>query len=210
MNKNLAKKIASITIIAVVVALVITTIVLALVPKKMANPIASGYASITVYQNSTAAQYTYTANPTTDAQRAHNEVYREIEKLHEESLKDNLLSAIFQGTGSFEANVKKEYKTNVLSSVAAQTGNALVYRYLSKDPQVLKVNGEVYKDQSTLSASTVTYDMIIMPLQTGTNFEECTIYLVNTDDNTSSYQLTFLACQAELNDYITNLELGIV
>ena len=209
MNKNLAKKIVSITIIAIVVALVITTIILALVPKKMADPIASGYASITVYQDSTANQYIYTASPTTDAQRKHNEVYKEIERLHEESLKDNILSAIFQGTGSFKASVKRENKTNAINSIAAQAGNALVYRYLSNEPQVLKINGEVYKDESTLSSQTVTYDMIIMPLGTGTNFEECTIYLVDTEKNASSYQVTFLACQAELNDYISSLDFGL-
>ena len=81
MKKDLAKKIVSISVIAVVVALVITTIILALVPKRMANPIADGYATITVYQDSTSAMFTSKANPTTDGERAHNEVISQIEKL---------------------------------------------------------------------------------------------------------------------------------
>lgn len=195
MKSNLAKKIVSITVLALVVALVITTIVLALVPKKMADPIASGYSRIIIYQDDASEAVSKT-------NRA--DVFEKIEELHEESLKDNVLSAIFQGTGSFKATVKKEYKTNVTSSIAAQSGNALVFEYL--ETQVLKIDGEVYKDEGSLGASTVEYDTIIMPLTDGTNFEECVIYLVDSSENTSSYQVSFLACQAELNDYITAFE----
>ena len=198
MKSNLAKKIVSITVIALVVALVITTIVLALVPKKMADPIASGYSRIFIYQDNNSAAVS--ANVRSD-------VFEEIQDLHEASLKDNVLSAIFQGTGSFNSTVKKEYKSNVLTSIAGATGNALVFEYLQT--QTLKINGEVYKDESTLSSSTVEFDMIIMPLTNGTNFEECTIYLVDSSENTSSYQVNFLACQAELNDYISSVDFGM-
>jgi len=147
MKKDLVKKIVSISIIAVVVALVITTIILALVPKRMANPIADGYATITVYKGSAEGMYNYKANPADDLERKHNEVIDEIQKLHEDSLKDNVLSAIFQGTGSFSATVSKEYKTNAIKTIAGAEGNALVFTYLQE--QVLKVNGETWSAKST-------------------------------------------------------------
>jgi hypothetical protein len=199
MKKDLAKKIISISAIAVVVALVITTIVLALVPKKMANPIADGYSFITVYQDSKSAAYS--------PKDEHNEIIDNIKDLHEKSLKDNMLSAIFQGTGSFKPSVEKSNVTSVRSKIAEAEGNALVFTYMEE--QTLKINGEVYKDTGTLSASTVTFDCIIMPLTDGTNFQECKIYLVDSEENKSSYQVTFLACQAELNEYVSSIELGL-
>ena len=211
MKTNLVKKIISISVISLVLALVVLTIVLALVPKKFENPIVSGYASITVYQDGIAQQYTYTNNPDTDAERAHNEVYTTIEKLHAESLKDNLLSAIFQGTGSFEVSVEDTYYANVITSIAnAEDTNALVFTYLQEDKQVLKIDGEVYKTESALSSKEVTFDMIVMPLGNTDSFEQCTIYLANRSDNKSSYQVTFLAHQAELNKYVSSLDFGII
>lgn len=207
MKKNLAKKITSITVIALVVALVITTVVLALVPKKMNDPIASDYKRVWVYQDNVSAAFSYVANPTTDEQRAHNEIIETIKELHEESLKDSVLSAIFQGTGSFKSEVTKTKKNNALTSVAEQTGNAIVFEYF--EDQELKVNGETYKDEGTLSASPVTFGKIIMTLGTSENFEQCTIYLVDSSDGHSYYQVTFLAAQAELNDYVSSIDFGL-
>lgn len=208
MKKNLAKKIVSISVIVLVVALVITTVVLALVPKKMNDPIAEDYRRVWVYQGNKSAAFSYVANTTDEDQLEHNEIIEKIQELHEDSLKDNLLSAIFQGTGSFKPEVSKVKKTNATTSIAGQEGNALVFEYY--DMQTLKINGEVYKDEGTLSSSTVTYDMIIMPLGDSENFDQCTIYLVDKSENISYYQVSFLAAQSELNEYVGTIELGTV
>lgn len=212
MKTNLVKKIISISVISLVLALVVLTIVLALVPKKFENPIADNYATITIYKDGVPPQqFNYTENPATESEKAHNEIMSTIEKLHEESLKDNLLSAIFQGTGSFEVKVVKEYIPNVITTVAKAEGtNALVYTYLQEEKQVLKINGEVYKDESKLSSTEVTFDMIVMPLGTTDGFEQRTVYLANRSNNQSSYQVTFIAHQAELNDYISSLDFGVI
>lgn len=204
MKKDLAKKIVTISIISIVLALVLTTIILALVPKKMENPIADGYASITVYKDSSSQQYKKYENPTTTAETNFAEVYNTIKNLHEESLKDNLLSAIFQGTGSFDSKVTSKYVSNVISSVAKADGNALVFTYLEE--KTLMIGGEVYYNETSLNSTTITFDMIVMTLGTSDNFEECTIYLADRDDYKSSYQVSFLARQGELNDYINSLE----
>ena len=205
-KKNLAKKIASISIIAVVVALVITTVVLALVPKTMSNPIMDGYATITIYQGNKSAQYKRSSTATTDAQREHNEVFEMINELHEKSLEDNLLSSMFQGTKDFKMNVVKASVANVITSVAETSGNAIVYTYLGDEKLTLKLDGEVYEDESSTGA-VVKFDMIVMPLNTGDSFEECKIYLADRSTKKSAYQVTFLAHQAELNKYVSELTL---
>ncbi len=210
MRKDLVKKIVSISVVSLVLALVVATIVLALIPKRLANPINDGYSTITVYQDKVARQYLYYSNPTNEDEENYNEVYETIESLHAESLKDNMLSAMFQGLGSFGIEVVKSTKTNVTTDVAQATGNCIVFTYLQEDDQILKINGETYYDETSLKSEAVEYNMIVMPLSENKGFEERIIYLVDRESNKSNYQLKFLADQSELNDFIENLNLGIV
>ena len=94
MNSNKAKKIVSIVIISVVLAITILTVVLALIPKKLYNPIANGYDYITVYKKD--ASVNNYADEDSDEQKA---IIDNIAKYLEKSTKDNVLSSIFQGTG---------------------------------------------------------------------------------------------------------------
>ncbi|MBQ7351322.1 MAG: hypothetical protein IJW59_00430 [Clostridia bacterium] len=208
MKKNLAKKIISISVVAVVLALVITTIVLAIVPKKFSNPIQDGYATITIYKDGLAQQYTYSENPVTEADKEHNAVYTTIRDLHEKSLKDSVLSALFQGTGSFNVDVNNFSTINAISTVAKEVDNALVFTYMEK--QVLKIDGEVYKDVGTLSSKEVEFDMIVMPLGDTKNFDQCKVYLCDKSNNECEYSLTFLAHQADLNNYIEGIEFVVI
>ena len=204
MRKNLVKRIVSISVIVLVLALVVTTIVLAVVPKTMTNPIADGFYCIKVYQGSKSAMYT--PNPTaTGADAEHNEIFNKIVDLHEESLKDTLLSAIFQGTGSFDVRVVKDSTvSNVISTIAEAEGNAIIFEYSSQ--QVLKLDGETYEDELS-AAGVVKYDMIVLSLNASDNYEECIAYLADTSTKKSIYQVKFLAHQSELNDYVGSLDI---
>lgn len=208
MKKDLVKKIVSISVVSLVLALVITTIVLALVPKKLVNPINDGYASITVYKDKEGTQYfknLYNSTTATEAEKKYNAVCGEIADLHAESLKDNLLSAMFQGLGKFGIEVVASLNSNVITNVAQAEGNCLVFTYIGEDKQVLKINGEVYYDENALKSEAVEYDMIVMPLSANSGFEERVIYLADRETGKSQYQLKFLADQSELNEYIENL-----
>ena len=66
MKTNLVKKILSIAIVSLVIALVLVVVVLALIPKRLENPIASGYASITAYKGNIDQTYYYTPNTTNE------------------------------------------------------------------------------------------------------------------------------------------------
>ena len=212
MKKDLVKKIVSISVVSLVLALVIATIVLALVPKKLANPVVDGYASITVYKDGLDKQYFkdfYNSANATEAEKKYNAVYGEITELHEESLQDNLLSAMFQGLGKFGIEVVPSLQSDVIKNVAKAEGNCLVFTYIGEDKQILKINGEVYYDEKAFQSEAVEYDMIVMPLSSGSGFEERVIYLADRETGKSQYQLKFLADQSELNDYIEDLNLGI-
>ena len=212
MKKDLVKKIVSISVVSLVLALVVATIVLALVPKKLVNPVADGYASITVYKDSLDKQYFknfYNSADATEAEKKYNAVYGEIADLHAESLKDNLLSAMFQGLGKFGVEVVASLNSDVIKNVAKAEGNCLVFTYIGEDKQVLKINGETYYDETSLKSEAVEFDMIVMPLVSSSGFEERILYLADRETGKSQYQLKFLADQTELNDYIENLELGI-
>ncbi|MBE5736221.1 MAG: hypothetical protein E7356_02540 [Clostridiales bacterium] len=201
MNSKIAKRVISITVIALVAALIITTIVLAIVPKKMQNVIGDNYIMVRAYVDGTEVNK-YLKN---------SDEFKKISELHEESLEDSLLSAIFQGSGKFDVKVKTADYSNVLSSVAEVAGtNVLVFEFPSQDDgkqifQTLEVNGEVYKDSNSLNESTVEYDMIVMPLVDSDNYDLCTIYLANSVTKVSSYKVEFFAHQSELYDYVASL-----
>ena len=203
MRTNLAKKIISISVVAVLIALVIATIVMALVPQTLANPIASGYGTISVYRNGDDGRQLFVSNA------EHKVVYEKIEKLHVESLKDNVLSSLFQGVNGYDLKVVPYTTNNTITNVAkAENAKVVVFNYLGDEKQVLKINGEVYYDKTTpLSSKTVQYDTVVMPLNSGKDYEECTIYLADSTNNYKSlYQVKFLAHQSELYNYISNLE----
>ena len=208
MKKDLVKKIVSISVVSLVLALVAATIVLALVPKKLANPVTDGYASITVYKDSSSQQYFkdfYNPTTATEAEKKYNAVYGEISDLHKESLKDNLLSAMFQGLGKFGVEVVASLNSNVETNIAQAEGNCLVFTYIGEEKQILKINGEVYYDETSLKSEAVEYDMIVMPLSAEKGFSERVIYLADRETKKSQYQLKFLADQSELNEYIESL-----
>lgn len=207
MRTNLTKKIISITVVALVVALVIATIVLACIPKKFTDPIVDNYASITVYKDGKPQQYRLIQNPETSAERRQNEVFKNIQKLHAESLKDNLLSAMFQGTGSFKTEVADESIS--ISKITSDNKYVLVFTYLQED-LLLEVNGEVYRDETTLTSDTVPFSMLIVPLVDTSNFHSNLVYVAERTATKSNYQVPFLAHQSELYDYVASLEFSVI
>lgn len=201
MKSSKVKKIISIVIVSIIVAIALTTVVLAIVPKRLYNPIVDGYYTVTVYNNKD-TKYQYMGNNSSEEQKTFNTKLRE---LVDKSVKDNLLSAIFQGTGSFEVKVESTNQGNVMNKVAnVDNAVCLVYNYLD-DEQTLKFGDEVYiNSQATTADKTVKFTKIFMPITNNDSFEECIVYLANSE-NTSNYQIKFLAHQADLYSYLTSL-----
>lgn len=214
MKKNLVKKIASIVVVSLVCVLVLVTVVLALVPKRLENVVAKGYSGINIYYGDSDQSYTYTSNPDKTSNKyesyvKQNEVIEKIASLHEASLKDSVLSAIFQGVGSFHITVSttsSSKSSNALTAAKSESDKVIVFEYA--ETQDLVIGGEKYKYKESTSAKPVTFDKIVMPVGSSDSFEECTLYLINEDSTTykSTYQVKFLAHQSELADYIATLD----
>lgn len=204
MNTSKIKKILSIVIITLILALTVTTIVLAIVPKRLYNPVTNGYMSVAVYRNKKDRMYFATA----DANAEDKEFNTKLSKLLSDSVKDNVLSSIFQGTGKFKSEVTARDEGNVMTNVAkVSDGMCLVFMYDKE--QTLMFNGKVYKNPQAIGKDNpVTYTKIFMPIANDQDFQERTVYLADSS-NKSAYQIKFLAHQSDIYDLINNLDLLI-
>ena len=202
MKTSNVKKVLSIVILCVIVAVTVATVVLAVVPKTLYNPIDDGYSAITVYKNTKSNTYKSIAGNSEQDQK----VVGNIEEKLALSVKDNILSTIFQGTGSFESTVVYEKTaTDCMSSVAKKSnGVCLIFNYL--DEQTLVIDGEEYTHpDATGEGKTIVYTKMFMPVSNNEEFQECTVYLAGSN-NKSNFKIKFLAHQSELFDYLSDLD----
>lgn len=202
MKTSNVKKILSIVILSLIVAITITTIVLAVVPKKLYNPVTDNYKAITVYKDKVSNTY----NTADTAAEDDKDIVAKIKENLEMSVKDNTLSSMFQGVGSFEERVIYEKtSTDCMSKVAKVSGSVcLIFNYLEE--QTLELKGNVYTHpEGKGENNSIVYTKIFMPLNNTEDFQECTVYLTGSD-NKSNFQVKFLAHQSELYDYIVSLQ----
>lgn len=206
MKTSNVKKILSIVILSLILAITITTIVLAVVPKKLYNPITDNYKAIIVYKDKVSNIY-HTADTAAEDDKV---IVAKIKENLEMSVKDNILSSMFQGVGSFEERVIYEKtSTDCMSKVAKVSGSVcLIFDYLEE--QTLELKGNVYTHpEGKGENNSIVYTKIFMPLNNTEDFQECTVYLTD-GDNKSNFQVKFLAHQSELYDYIVDLQWDIV
>lgn len=196
MKSKKTRKIVSISIISLVVALTIVVVLLAVIPKKHYDPMNWDYDSATIYKDK--------SNAMLDKDDPEDKkVLEKIKELYEKSLKDSILSSMFQGTGSYSASVKE--KATSVSDLYDKSGvTSIVFDY--DEEQVLQMYGEEYMHQLPASASKqIKYYSAVLVLTDTTSFEEATLYLItNVDKSKSEYCIKFLAHQSELYDYISD------
>ena len=207
MKSNTLKKVLSITIISIILAVAITTMILAFVQKSLYNPMndindtMSNYHFVTLCKDGVANGYF--KNET--ASEESREVVAKIDDLMEKSTKSSILSQMFQGTGSFEARIIAKDAGNVMDTVAKADGKVcLVFDYLD-DEQTLMWEGEEYKNSQAKDPNApVTFRKIFIPISKTEEFEVCTAYLADKNDK-SVYQIEFLAHQSEIYEYMVSL-----
>ena len=207
MKAKSIKKIVGIVLVSIVLAITITTIILALVPKKLYNPIADkDFYGVTIWRSTVVNSY-YPDKENLPATDEQNVVPSELMELIEESVQDNILSSMFQGALGHKIEITKTSKNSDLEKLYNSTGVlALVFNYFGEndttDYRTLKINGEVYKHETYHSSTTIEYNQIIMPLNNSDSFEECTLYFVKS--GTSEYTMTYHAHQSDIWNYIVN------
>lgn len=207
MKSNTLKKVLSIVIIAIILAVVVTTCVLAFVKKSLYNPITDigdtmdDYYAMTIYKDGYFGVY-----HNNDAESEEKKkVIEDVTEMSVESTRASILSLMFQGTSSFEPKIITSDAGDVMTSVAKAKGNVcLVYDFLD-DEQTLTWDGEVYKNSQAKDPNApVTFRKLIVPISNTEEFDVVTAYLVGTD-NKSSYQIEFLAHQSEIYEYLINI-----
>ena len=201
-TKNL-KKILSISIISLVLALTAVVIILAIVPKKHYNPVDKDFYSISVWRETVTNNYLVKDGEVGSDES--NGIVNDIVALHERSLKDNVLSSLFQGTSSFKPVVRAYGYNNVKTEFQKDGYISIVFNYATE--QKLIFQGEEYKHSSSQqSQKTVTFERAVLVLTNSSSFEKATLYLTDADFS-SDYQVEFLAHQAELYEYIIGLDI---
>ena len=145
-------------------------------PKKLYDPLNNDFLTMTIWRDNVSNTYVKGDMGTDE----HNKVINDILDLHEESLKDNVLSSIFQGTNKYNAEVKN-YGENDVRDIA-KVDNVMSIAFSYKDKQTLKIGGTVYIDTSSVQ-QTVNYTRAVIILNNSDSFEESTIYFC--DDNFS-------------------------
>lgn len=196
MKSNVFKKVLSIVIIGLVLAITITTVVLALIPKRLYNPIADSYVYVRIYQKDNETYNFYNKVGGSDEQK---QICTSIDENLKKSLKDNVLSSIFQGTGKYDESIVVSKVSSVESSIA-KGKTCLIFGWLEK--QKLTIKGEEYVPSN--SNDVVTYTELAMPIENDNDFQERVVYVLNSDGG-STYQIKFLAHQSDLYSYINGL-----
>lgn len=208
MKSNTLKKVLSIVIIAIILAVATTTCVLAFVQKALYNPITDindtigDYYAITLCKDGVTNLYLNNES----ASEEQKEVVNKIQELSEKSTKASILSLMFQGTGSFEPTIKAVDSGDVMTSIAKASGQVcLVYDFLDEE-QTLMWNDKVYTNpQATNPNAPITFRKLFIPIANNEEFTVCTAYLADSK-NKSAYQIEFLAHQSEIYEYMVSLK----
>lgn len=127
-----------------------------------------------------------------------------IVNLHKESLKDNLLSSLFQGALGFESSMEK-LTTSTTRDEIVKDKNCVSFAFSEK--QTLKWEGETIK----INNKDVQFYELVLQVSDNENYSEVNVYVLNlannaSTSNSSMYKFTTIAHQSELFDYIENLE----
>ena len=208
MKSNTLKKVLSIAIISIILAIVVATCVLAFVQKTLYNPATDlsdsmdNYYLLTIYKDGYTSVY---HNRDENEDEGKKQTIADIAKLTKESTKASILSLMFQGTGSFEPEITTTNAGDVKESIAKASGQVCLVYDFTDEEQTLMWNGEAYKnDQANDPDKPVKFSKIFIPVSNTSEFDVVTAYLTGID-NKSSYQVKFLAHQSELYQYLTNI-----
>lgn len=207
MKSSNVKKVLSIVILCVVVAITVATVVLAIIPKKLYNPIPDNYYTVALWRDKKDRMFYADDN----ASEEDKEFMKDFEKLHAGTVRDNLLSTIFQTTGNkFEDRIVYQSKAeNAMDTYANVSGSVcLVFHFV--DEQYLQWNGkDATHAESTREDRKIAYTKMYLPVKDTDEFAETTVYLTGSDNKTN-YSIKFLAHQGDLYDYLLDVAIDYV
>lgn len=185
------KKIIVGTSLGLVLALMLTVVILATVPRSYKPEIDSVPRSVKVVEISTGDEFE------TGVAFASSAKYEKIIELFDKSYEQSILSGMFSGKS-------KDVEIELVSSLPKfNKGYTITFEY--KYDMVLKFNGETYYDDSN-SQKEVKYQTIIFNVESSNGFNDFNIYAKEVVKNKSYYyQISSAADTRQLYSYLTEL-----
>lgn len=206
------KKTIAIISIAVLALIVAATVILAVIQKTFYNPIPStdDISFIRVYKGDGTCQEFYNNSQDVEDQK----VFDKLIDLHEESLKENILSSMFQGALSFNGGIKTEavtgdtFNANLQGSNPDASSTYIEICYSQNSEQLLKYDGKTFTDAD---GDTVTYTKLIIEVNPSNYMDEVRAFVIKANSTgfkpESAYHVKFIAHQKALYKYIQELDL---
>ena len=203
------KKVLSFSIAGLLIAVLVSTIVTALVKSSFYYPIKNENVKIVQVWNSGNLLKEYKTADDDD-----KEIIEEILRLNQKGFKETVLASVFLNHYSYETSV--QYGSVSVNNIITSSINEFVLvldftNYYQGNTQTLELFGEVYHDNSRPTGdSTVQYKKMIFQVSNTDTLGEITIYLENTVNavpnlNNSLYQIKTLGKQDELYKYLRYL-----
>ena len=197
------KKVISIVAIALVLLLVGATVALACIKTNSTDLVdeLANYDKINYVQVYKNGSY-YQAFTKSDQDGIDN--INKVVCLHKESLKENMLSSLFQGALGFNASMEKLETAKSRDEIVKEK-NCLSFVFAEK--QTLK-----WEDKNVQNNNKdVEFYELILEVQDNENYSEVSVYVLNlankaTTSNSSMYKFTTIAHQSALYDFIEELE----
>lgn len=203
------KKVLSFSIAGLLVAILVATIVTALVKSSFYYPINNDEVMIVQVWKNGALHTEYKSANEDDA-----EIIDEILSLNKKGFQETVLASIFLNHYSHKTHVV--YNSTSVNNILTSPLNEFVIildftNYYQENTKTLELFGEVYKDTTKPTGdSTVQYKKMIFQVSNTDSLNEITIYLENTVNaapnlNNSLYQIKTLAKQDKLYNYLKHI-----
>ena len=196
------KKIAIISVSALVALVVIAVIILAAVKSSFYTPCVKNAERINIYISGQEIGIGACTNPDmyemTDDEG--QEIFTTVMEKLENSNKESVLTCILAGAYSHNAE-KAETKTEISEIKKSE----VVVEFTFDSLQTLKLYDEEQKDND---GNVIRYNKIFLALNTpaSNDLTETVIYLQNTNSSTSNFTVTYLSKQVELYEYLKGIE----
>lgn len=136
--------------------------------------------------------------------KSDSETFKKVISLYKESLKENNISALFQGAKGFNEEVNNE-EVAVSDIINVEDGD-YVFRILYEEKQTLKWGSKDYVNPNSTTEETVKFDSLYVEVKNTANFTEYTVYLAQEGSSYSSWNVSLIAHQDALFAYIGDLK----
>lgn len=199
--KSTLSKVLAIVAASLVVIVAILAIVLSFVQTNFNQVINTNKLDgVTVYLGNNYNYYSSNSQSEED-----KEVFNKFKELYNVGTKESVLSALFQGAYSKEAEAQVLKNTVSETTIKTSEENIIKVKLHFSENMDLVVNGEEVKDKTT--NQTIYYDTVYLNVENNSTLTKVTCYVMSTANESWSYvQTSYVTHHSELYNYLNSLE----